>query len=292
MTTTEPTPPAPAAAPATRTAYFQAVGDGTYLPNDVAAGVWAANSISGRILGGLVAHVVEREQSRPGYRLARLNCDMFRTLPFAPVSLTTQTVRDGGRIRVVDVLLAHDGNLFGRATAVFLRPGANPPGEIWQPERGVWHTPDPTAPTPRPQQLNPRIDGRPMLPDVVAPDTPLGPVRVVQRGGMWVRELSAIVEGRPMTGLVRAAMVADLTSPMTHKGTGGIQHINTDWTLTLVREPVGEFLGVLAEDQFGVDGISFGRATIHDAAGLLGSCTITALANPGRADPNRFPRNS
>lgn len=291
MTTTKPTGAPRAAETDERRAYFRAAGDGTYLPNDVAGGVWAASSISGRALGGLVAHVIEREQSRPGYRLARLNCDMFRTLPFAPVSLTTQTVRDGGRIRVVDVLLAHDGNLFGRATAVFLRPGSNPPGEMWQPERDVWHAPDPASPGPV-QQLNPRIDARPMLPDVEPPDTPLGPRRVVQRGGMWVRELNPMVEGRPMTGLVRAAMLADMSSPITHQGTGGIQHINTDWTLTLVREPVGEFLGVLAEDQFGVDGISFGRATIHDAAGLLGSCTITALANPGRADPGRFPRTS
>ncbi|MBL7486645.1 thioesterase family protein [Frankia sp. AgB1.9] len=292
MTTTEPTPLPSAAPPAARTAYFRAADDGTYLPNDVAAGVWAPNSISGRILGGLVAHVVEREQARPGYRLARLTCDMFRTLPFAPVSLTTRAVREGGRIRVADVLLEHDGSLFGRATAVFLRPGSNPPGEIWQPDRGVWQAPDPASPNPNPNPINPRIDGRPMLPGVVPPDTPLGPHRIVQRGGMWVRELSLIVEDRPMTGVVRAAMLADMTSPMTHQGTGGIQHINTDWTLTLVREPVGEFLGVLAEDQFGADGISFGRATIHDAAGLLGSCTITALANPGRADPNRFPRNS
>jgi hypothetical protein len=65
MTTAEPTSLPPAAAPAARTAYFRAADDGTYLPNDVAAGVWAPNSISGRILGGLVAHVVERSRRAP-----------------------------------------------------------------------------------------------------------------------------------------------------------------------------------------------------------------------------------
>jgi hypothetical protein len=288
MTTTE-TAPADPAAPE-RTPYFRAVGEDTYLPNDVAAGVWAANSVSGRIMGGLIAHVLEREQSRPGYRLGRLTCDMFRAIPFAPLTVTTLPVRDGRRIRVADVLFSQDGTLIGRATAVFLRPAATPAGEIWQPERGHWPAPDPDAPNPHPRPVNPRIDGRPMVPGAAQADRPFGAAPVARRGGMWVRELNPIVEGRPMTGPVRAAMLADMTSATTHLGTGGMQYINTDWTLTLIREPVGEFLGVLAEDQHAADGISFGRATIHDAAGLLGSCTVTALANPGKADPARFSR--
>ncbi|WP_307874485.1 thioesterase family protein [Frankia nepalensis] len=272
-----------------RKAYFRRLDDGRYAPNDIAGGVWAAKTVSGRILGGLVTHVLEQEQSAPGYRLARLTVDMFRAIPMAPLTVTTALVRAGGRIRVADAHLSHDGTLIGRATAVFLRPSTNAPGEIWRPDRGEWTAPEPGDPRLAAGTVNPRIEGLPMLAGE-RPDGPLGPTRGVQRGGMWVRELHPVVEGMPMTPLTRVGLVADMTSATTHRGTGGIQYINTDWSLNLVREPVGEFLGVLARDQHAVDGVSFGQATIHDAAGLLGTCTVTALANPGRADPTRFPR--
>jgi len=127
-----------------------------------------------------------------------------------------------------------------------------------------------------------------MLPGAVLTAGP-GPTAGVQRGALWLRELRDVVEGTPLTPLVRAVLAGDMTNPTTHRGTGGLQYINTDFTLTLVREPVGEFFGVLTQDQHAVDGVSFGLATIHDAAGLLGTCTTTAIANPGKADPTRLP---
>ncbi|OHV44257.1 hypothetical protein BCD48_25950 [Pseudofrankia sp. BMG5.36] len=268
-------------------AYFRRLDDGRYLPGRFASGVWGARTVSGRILGGLIGHVLEQEQAEPGYRLARLTVDMFRVIPSAPLAVTTSLVRAGGRIRVADVHVSHDGVPVTRATAVFLRPSSNPPGEIWHADRDEWPAPELGSPDPR-LQAGSRADVRPMAPGVTLTGA-LGPTASVQRGGVWVRELREVVEGTELTPLVRAVLVADMTSPTTHRGTAGIQYINTDFTLTLVREPVGEFFGVLAEDQHAVDGVSFGQATIHDAAGLLGTCATTTLANPGKANPARLP---
>ncbi|ONH29220.1 hypothetical protein BL253_17155 [Pseudofrankia asymbiotica] len=270
-------------------AYFRQLDDGRYLPGRFASGVWGARTISGRILGGLIGHVLEQEQAEPGYRLARLTVDMFRSIPSAPLAATTSLVRAGGRIRVADVHVSHDGVPVTRATAVFLRPSSNPDGEIWHADRGDW--PAPALGSPNPElQAGSRADVRPMMPSVTL-TTVLGPTPGVERGGVWLRELREVVEGTALTPLVRAVLCADMTSPTTHRGTGGIQYINTDFTLTLVREPVGEFFGVLAEDQYAVGGVSFGQATIHDAAGLLGACVTTTLANPGKANPARLPDN-
>ena len=52
---------------------------------------------------------------------------------------------------------------------------------------------------------------------------------------------------------------------------------------------MGEFFGVLARDQHAVDGISFGQATVHDAAASSAPCTTTSLANPGKAKASRLP---
>ncbi|CUU56715.1 Thioesterase-like superfamily protein [Parafrankia irregularis] len=264
-------------------AYFRRLDDGRYQPGRFASGIWASGSVSGRILGGLIGHVLVQEQAEPGYQLARLTVDMFRSIPYAPLQVSTSLVRAGGRIRVADVHVSHDGVVVTRATAVFLRPSSNAPGEIWHAEREVWPAPRLGSPVPQ-QPEGSRADVRPM----VRGDESGGavvPTAGVQRGGSWLREVREVVEGTPLTPLARAILVADMTSPLTHRGTGGLQYINTDFTLTLVREPVGEFFGVLAQDQYAVDGVSFGLTTIHDAAGLLGTCTTTALANAGRADP-------
>ncbi|OHV33655.1 hypothetical protein BCD49_26385 [Pseudofrankia sp. EUN1h] len=259
------------------------------MPGLFASGVWGARTISGRILGGLIGHVLEQEQAEPGYRLARLTVDMFRSIPSAPLAATTSLVRAGGRIRVADVHVSHDGVPVTRATAVFLRPSSNPAGEIWHADRGDW--PAPALGSPNPQlQAGSRADVRPMVPGTTL-TAALGPTANVQRGGVWIRELREVVEGTELTPLIRAVLAGDMTSPTTHRGTAGIQYINTDFTLTLVREPVGEFFGVLAEDQYAVDGVSFGQATVHDAAGLLGTCATTTLANPGKANPARLPDN-
>ena len=269
-----------------RQAYFRRLDDGQYAPEPLAAGIWGAKQISGRILGGLIGQILELEQAAAGYSLTRLTVDLFRAIPFAPLTVTTSLVRAGGRIRVADLAVSHDGTLISRATASYLRPSSNPPGEIWHAEREDPPAPDPATPGPDLAE-NLRADVRPML--AGSPGNGVGPTAGIQRGGLWMRELADVVEGIPLTPRVRAVLVADVTSPTTHRGTAGLHHINTDVTLTLVREPVGEFFGVLARDQYGVDGISFGLATVYDTAGLLGSITTTALANTGRADSKNLP---
>src|SRR5262245_32991929 len=95
-------------------AYFRRLDDGRYQPGRFASGVWGAKTVSGRILGGLLGHALEQEQTEPGYQLARLTVDMFRAIPFVPLTVTTSLVRGGGRIRVADVHVTHDGLLITR----------------------------------------------------------------------------------------------------------------------------------------------------------------------------------
>jgi hypothetical protein len=58
-----------------------------------------------------------------------------------------------------------------------------------------------------------------------------------------VCESRPLVEGEPLTPFTRAALAGDVTSPLTHWGTNGLQFINADYTLTLSRLPEGPFIG-------------------------------------------------
>ncbi|MGW0808960.1 thioesterase family protein [Nonomuraea sp. NPDC002799] len=258
-------------------AYFRRES-GLFAPQPLAAGGWAPNTVSGRLLGALAVQVLQEEQPESDFHLARLTVDLFRTVAFAPLAVRTTLVRKGGRIRVADAEISQGGEGVARAVAVFLRPSRNPPGEIWHGPR--WEEAPPDASL---SPANPVMDIRQSSADGSPEWTPAG------RHRCWVRELWPLVANTEPTPLVRAALAADMASPLTNTGSTGLRFINTDFTLSLVRPPVGEFFGLEALDHQSADGISTGQATMYDQAGVLGSCAVTALASPAGllTDPRR-----
>ncbi len=92
-----------------------------------------------------------------------------------------------------------------------------------------------------------------------------------------------MVAGQPNTPFVRASVVGEATSLVTHLGTRGVGYINGDLTVGLTRLPVGEWIGVQAESHWAADGVTVGTATLFDGTGPFGSGMVTALANPSAA---------
>ncbi len=248
---------------------------GAYRPGELTRGPWAPNTINGRMMGGLAMHVLEQEQAEPGFQVARLTIDLFKAIPYAPLTVTTDLVRKGGRIRVADAEIRADGEIVARVAAVYLRPSTEPAGQVWAAER-EWDepAPDPSVPNPfTPSAV--LVDMRPAYGARPAPGR-------AERRRVWVRDTHQLVAGIPLTPLVRVALVADAASPVVNHGTEGLQFINTDVALHLVRPPVGVFFGLEALDRTSAAGIAVSQVTLYDEAGMLGFCSVTALANPGR----------
>ena len=82
--------------------FFAKRGD-AFIPNPVSNGPWDPNSMHGRVVIGLLAHVIEQRHGSDDFVPARLTVDMFR-LPdiMTPVEVTTKLIRDGKRIKVVE----------------------------------------------------------------------------------------------------------------------------------------------------------------------------------------------
>ncbi|TDC99644.1 thioesterase family protein [Nonomuraea deserti] len=225
--------------------------------------------LHGRLLGGLAAQAIEQHHAAPGLRFARLTVDLFRNSPMSPVTVETTLVRDGRRIRVADATISTEQGVIARAGAVLLRQGEQPGGEqaIVTP---AWDEPPPVGPpveggggwTP-PFDLW-RVPGR------GAP----GPGRV------WLRERHPLVDDEPVTPFVRAALAADFASPLSNAGLDGLRFINADYTLTLARLPESDLVGIEATGHLSTGGVATGQVTLHDPAGPLGFCLVTAVANP------------
>ncbi|WP_374109690.1 hypothetical protein [Mycobacterium sp. WUMAC-067] len=95
--------------------------------------------------------------------------------------------------------------------------------------------------------------------------------------------LSTDGPGPPTDAVHPLAFVGDITSSLTHWGTGGLRYINADYTVTASRLPDGEFLGLAAQSHYGTAGVATGAATLFDRHGPIGTSSALALAQPADA---------
>ena len=256
--------------------FFTRAGD-DLLPAPLACSMWSEDQMHGVALSGALAWAAERclaEAGRTDLRPARWAVDLFRPARMVPCTLSAEIEREGRRICLVDVILSQDGERVARGTATFLKPSAATDGEVW-------------APTERPEP--PPLD--------VVPASTRARAPFVRAGAGWSQDFLEhqnaerktswstavpVVAGEPLTGFQAAAATADGASMVTNWGTRGIEHINTDITMTLAREPEGVEIGLLATDRVEHEGIAVGTAAVFDRRGPLGTVIVAALANARR----------
>ena len=99
----------------------------------------------------------------------------------------------------------------------------------------------------------------------------------------WIREIRPLIDAEEITPFTRAALAGDVTSALTHWGTGGLRYINADFTITLSRLPEGEYIGLAAQAHHGDAGVASGAATLFDRHGPIGSRLAVGLAQPAEA---------
>lgn len=252
--------------------YFTRRGDG-FHPEPAAVGPWAPDMLHGRLFGGLAACVLEAEFGQTGWRVARLSVDLFRPAGFDLTEVTTRVVRQGRRLKVADAIVTVGGTEVASTRAVFLIESDPPPGEIWQ--APTWDSPHPTT-LPR---LDPPEDA-PASADAWDIRSHEGGVRSSERSRTWTNESGLLIDDDPITPLVRAALSADLASPLSNGSDDGIGYINGDYTLAMARYPRGEWVGLETTTHLASDGIALGASTMYDLDGPWGTSTTTALANP------------
>ena len=258
-------------------AFFTTDGD-DFVPTAMAKGPWGP-TISGNFLGGVVGHVAETAVEDHDLQPARLTVDLLRPAALAPLCGRTRIVRSGRRLTLVEAELLQQDTVVARATALFLRKGDQPSGEVWSSRT--------TMPALPPEAALPAA-GAPMLVWAYGKNSEAAgaafDLTQWQHDGpkfVWIRDLAPLIDGVPTTPFVRASMAGDVASSLTHYGTTGLNYINADYTLALSRLPEGSDIGLAAVSFTGHDGIATGTAALFDARGQIGTATATTLANSG-----------
>jgi hypothetical protein len=259
--------------PASAEGFFRADGD-ILVPAAFATSPWG-QVLHGRLIGGLTARAAEQARAEdPEMACSRLTVDMFRSVPLAPIRVTTRPVRAGRRIAVLDVTIEQDDVLVGQGRAVLLRRSEQPGGTFRPPPAWDAKTPPELGP---PQSVAGHRWTAPWESwRVGSQDTPGG----MMADGLWIRDTHPLITGEQLTPLARLAMAADLSSPVSNSSDRGLSFINADYTVYLGREPEGEYVGIQPAAHISDRGVAAGHCVLHDLRGPVGFVTTAAVANP------------
>ena len=245
-----------------------------YLPTEITRGGWGP-SISGHVVGGLLGWAVERAVDDPQLQPARLTVDLPAPTALEPIEVHTRVQHDRRRLRLVEAVLIQRGAPVARGSALFLRRGPQPDGDVWSPSVQMPPLPledDGTYPS-----LFMRTYGWGagiQNPDPEWANTS-GPKYT------WLHETRPLIDDDPMTPFTRAAMAADITASIANWGTQGLQFINADYTLTLSRLPEGPHIGLASLTHYSHDGVATGSAVLVDHKGPIGSGASVSIAHSG-----------
>jgi len=256
--------------------------DGLYLPTDRSRGPWDPAFLHGGAAAALLVHGVEAERKDPAMVISKIAIDLMRPVPAAPLALSAQVVRDGKRVRYVDVTLRSMDQLIARAAAVMLRPSALYAGQEAAPAQAVikgWET----------LPLRPWMD-RPDERKLFHTGLEIRLLREPYTGEpslVWARVPYDFLPGRPLTPTVHAAALSDLTNGIGMMSVPGALRpfINPEITLYLVREPVGGWFCLEGVGRAEHAGLATSNVNFHDAGGLVGHACLASMANALTKEP-------
>ncbi|MGW5416565.1 thioesterase family protein [Actinomadura geliboluensis] len=258
-------------------AFYEPLGDGRFASTVATAGPWSPGLQHGGPVSGLIGRAFERHDPVPGTRVARVTVEIMSPVPVAKLDVRVRTVRPGKRITLLEGEIAHEGRTVVRAAAWRIMAA---PAHL----DSVTHAP---APPPLPAATPPfeawrdlHMDGylsamewRPVAGDFGQP----GP------GTTWARARVPLVAGEPDTPLVRALTLADSASGIgSQLDLGKWLIINTDLTVALHRDPVGEWLCMAASLDASAGGSALCQATLADRSGEIGRALQTLLVDERR----------
>lgn len=212
----------------------------------------------------LVVWAAEAMPAPAPMRIARITIDLMRPVPLKPLTLEAEILREGRKIQLCAVRLRADGVLVVGATVLKVRLQAQPlPDDI---ANLPVELPQPEASPEDPAQFSnsPFVTGMQLR-------AALGKFGVPGPGAIWYRVVRPLVEGAAVSQAVRAVVAADFCN-----GTSAALDfrqwifLNADLTVSMAREPVGEWILLDAESWIGPDGAGLSMARLADTRGYFG----------------------
>ena len=239
-----------------------------FVPTELARGPWDPNAQHGGAPAALLARAIEAEAG--DLAVARLTYEFLRPVPLEPLAVSTQLVRPGRRVRLIEATLEAGGEAVVRALGLVLEQGEAP---AVAPGADPLPTPDGVDPSPSPPGQKPMFGG-----DAIELRFVRGSIAEPGPSAAWLRFAVPLVEGEEPSPVQRVAAAADFGNGVSaaldwHR----YVFINPDLTVYLARPPVGEWVGLDSETVVEANGIGLATSTLHDARGPIGEAAQSLL---------------
>jgi hypothetical protein len=244
-------------------AIFSVNGDRVVTsPN--AAGPWDSSTQHGSAPAALVVWAAEAIPSPTPMQIARVTIDLMRPVPIAPLTLQSEVLRGGKKIQLCAVKLLADNVVVVQATVLKIKTQSLtlPPDVVDQPVE-----------LPGPDQS--RDEAAPLASCPFATGISMRAARghfgVPGPSAIWYRVDRPLIEGSGVSKAMRAVVAADFCN-----GTSAAldfrewTFINADLTVSIARQPVGEWILLDAESLIGPDGAGLAIARLADQQGYFG----------------------
>jgi hypothetical protein len=188
----------------------------------------------------------------------------MRPVPLKPLTLETEILREGRKIQLCAVRLRADGMLAVAATVLKVRlKNETLPPDVSGPKVEL-PSPEKSPEDPAQFSNSPFVTGMQLR-------AARGKFGVPGPGAIWYRVVRPLVEGEMVSQAVRAVVAADFCN-----GTSAAldfrkwTFLNADLTVSMAREPVGEWILLDAESWIGPDGAGLSMARLADEQGYFG----------------------
>ncbi|MGO1544476.1 MAG: acyl-CoA thioesterase domain-containing protein [Gulosibacter sp.] len=249
-------------------------GRDVFVPANLARGSWG-DMVRGPAITALLARALDDVESTAGLMPARTTFDLHSPVPLTPLQTQTRVLRNGRRLKLIEADLTSNDKVYARARSLWLKPNADAATEDNQP----WH-PESTFVAPGEGPWNLTEEGR-LYRSAGSDwsDVGLDHQNSAQKS-VWQFAISAVVD-EPHSPFEIAASTCDVANLATGWGPDGIEFINADTTLSLVRLPIGNGAGLMSIDRTEQDGIAVGTAALFDEIGQFGTAQVTTIFQPG-----------
>ncbi|MER7113067.1 thioesterase family protein [Saccharomonospora azurea] len=245
--------------------FYLSQGDGRYLPTQHTAGPWTPDAQHFGPPSALLVRELESLPDDDERKLARVTVEILGPAPLSELTVSSEVVRSGRSVELLSATLAADDRVVARASAWRLAVSDT---------TEVSTTPTSTTPT----SVLPSVDECAPAEwpdgwlggylDAMEWRAARGAVTTAGPAAVWARQRVALVDDEQPSPLQRVFTVAD-------SGSGVSQEldprhwlfINTELTVHVQREPVGEWIGLDAATTVGPRGTATARSTLHDVEG-------------------------
>lgn len=258
--------------------------DGDFIiATERSRGPWVDDALHGGPVAALVAHLGESVPAKVPMQTTRLTVELLSAVPMAALRPEVRVVRDGRRIRLIEVdLFAGDRRVVAARLAQI-------------------RTVDLVLPADTPGHEGPRVADV-LEPDASVESLPPGANDTVRfhshstehrfaRGTWidngpvfdWIRVLVPVFPNLAISPTVRVVAVADFSNGVSAPlPFDSWLFINPDLSIHLHRLPVGEWIGVDAHCHVEPNGIGLSNAELHDEHGHIGHANQSLLLDDQR----------